>query len=164
MAQKWIAVAFLGTRLSMQVLLGGGEDLFSFQLWWMNHVAPNGFSQVLFACCTTRPHIQLVWTRCIMHPSSSSPPDSSLPMPLPPLRLVASSTCPGRPALPCLSPQTDTGNEQWLEESSRHCPHRQTPPLLLLYIRYPKLSGGSCLELRNLPSRLDVGSRLPVVV
>jgi hypothetical protein len=28
------------------------------------------------------------------------------------------------------------GNGQWLEESSRHCPHRQTPPLLLLYIRF----------------------------
>jgi hypothetical protein len=27
------------------------------------------------------------------------------------------------------------GNGQWLEESSKHCPHRQTSPLLLLYIR-----------------------------
>jgi hypothetical protein len=32
------------------------------------------------------------------------------------------------------------------------------------HIQYPKLNGGDCPESRNLPSRLDVGGSLPVVV
>ncbi len=48
------------------------------------------------------------------------PPCPALPLPCPCL------------ALPCpaLLVTSSTGNEQWLEESSRHCPHRQTPLLL----------------------------------
>jgi len=35
---------------------------------------------------------------------------------------------------------SSTGNGHCPDESSRHCPHRQTPPLLLLYIRFWKIS------------------------
>jgi hypothetical protein len=122
----------------------------------------------------------LVWTRCIMHPSSSPgrpPPARSFPAraphPVLPHHLLQTSSTGNGQWLEESSRhysqrQTNTtivafiysiGNGQWLEESFRHCPHRQTPPLLFLYT--PQGMGS---DWKNLPGTTHTDKQTPLLL
>jgi hypothetical protein len=139
---------------SLLFLSKGPFSLAHQQFFWENWAVPYRSTSLDSSPSHNCNYYILVWTRCIMHPSSSSSFDPSSFVPCfarvdPPSSGPSSFVLTPRsvffrlsflvlaPLTSCFTglslpppPKTLHRNGQWLEKSSRHCPHRQTSLLL----------------------------------